>query len=85
MGDCVYLCDKPMTQSTDYPRRFMAGASCMKCRQVDTTVIFSVEGKYHIECITCGFTQCQDDIQSTAADKQSQEVPLQRLKRREQD
>lgn len=44
------------------PRRFIAGAVCSQCKTIDTTVMFSREGIYHIECIHCGFTQSQDDL-----------------------
>jgi uncharacterized metal-binding protein (TIGR02443 family) len=74
-----------MTEQTEYPRRFVAGATCAKCKQIDSTVIFSIKTKYHIECIKCGFTQSQDDLPSMAAGKQPLEQPLLRLKRREQD
>lgn len=73
-----------MTEKMNYPRRFVAGATCAKCRQLDSTVIFSINTKYHIECIKCGFTQSQDDLQTMVAGKQPIEQPLQRLNRRQQ-
>lgn len=37
-------------------RRFIAGAQCPKCEQVDKVVMFDTEdGKRWRECVSCGF------------------------------
>ena len=37
-------------------RRFIAGAQCPKCEQIDKVVMFDTEdGKRWRECVSCGF------------------------------
>lgn len=38
-------------------KRFIAGATCPRCGQVDKVVAFSQEGKDYRECVKCGFSE----------------------------
>lgn len=36
-------------------RRFVAGAVCPRCSEMDKLVVYSEEGKDYRECVACGF------------------------------
>ena len=36
-------------------RRFVAGAICPRCSELDKIVVFSEDGKDFRECVACGF------------------------------
>jgi uncharacterized protein len=36
-------------------RRFMAGAVCPRCSEMDKLVVFHLDGKDYRECVSCGF------------------------------
>lgn len=36
-------------------RRFMAGAVCPRCSEMDKLVVYSEDGKDFRECVSCGF------------------------------
>lgn len=36
-------------------RRFVAGAVCPRCSELDKLVVYSEDGKDYRECIACGF------------------------------
>lgn len=47
-----------MTAPIKRPRRFIAGAVCPKCAEMDKLVMFSNdEGEEVRECVACGYTQ----------------------------
>jgi uncharacterized protein len=47
-----------MTTSIKRPRRFIAGAVCPKCAEMDKLVMFSNDdGEEVRECVACGYTQ----------------------------
>ncbi|MFN7096561.1 MAG: YheV family putative metal-binding protein [Gammaproteobacteria bacterium] len=89
-----------MLDIPEYPRRFIAGATCTKCQHMDTTVIFTTLGKYYTECTQCRFTQCQDDLSNipkadekkpnfirvgdVGTEKRQTEIPLRQLKQRKE-
>lgn len=37
------------------PRRFVAGAKCPECQQIDKVVMFRLDGVQHRECVACGY------------------------------
>ncbi|WP_420588786.1 YheV family putative zinc ribbon protein [Bacterioplanoides sp.] len=54
------------------PRRFIAGAVCPKCSEMDRTVIYSNDdGEEVRECISCGFIQTSSE--QAAEDQARQE------------
>ena len=38
-------------------RRFMAGAVCPRCSQMDTIVVYNIDGKDFRECVSCDFKE----------------------------
>ncbi len=38
-------------------RRFIAGAVCPRCAEMDKIVMYSQEGKDFRECVSCGFKE----------------------------
>ena len=38
-------------------RRFMAGAVCPRCAEMDKLVVYNHEGKDYRECVSCGFKE----------------------------
>ena len=55
------------------PRRFIAGAVCPKCSEMDRTVMYSNDdGEEFRECISCGFKQTTSE--QAAEDAAAQEL-----------
>jgi len=55
------------------PRRFIAGAVCPKCSEMDKTVMYSNDdGEEVRECISCGFSQTT--AEQAQEDQQAQEL-----------
>ncbi len=40
-------------------KRFVAGAKCPTCNEVDVIQLFQVNGVETIECVSCGYQQTQ--------------------------
>lgn len=38
-------------------RRFVAGAVCPRCSEMDKLVVYSEEGKDYRECVACGYKE----------------------------
>lgn len=38
-------------------RRFMAGAVCPRCSEMDKLVVYNLDGKDFRECVSCGFKE----------------------------
>ena len=38
-------------------RRFVAGAVCPRCSEMDKLVVYSQEGKDYRECVACGYKE----------------------------
>ncbi|WP_232522369.1 YheV family putative zinc ribbon protein [Marinimicrobium alkaliphilum] len=36
-------------------RRFVAGAICPRCSEMDTVVVYAEDGKDYRECVSCGY------------------------------
>ena len=52
-------------------KRFIAGAQCPACDEMDTLVLAeTAEGKY-FECVDCGFSETMNSIQNAANNKSS--------------
>ncbi|MCP5169493.1 MAG: YheV family putative metal-binding protein [Hahellaceae bacterium] len=45
-------------------RRFIAGAVCPKCAEMDRMVMFTDEQGTHRECVSCGFSDKLSDLES---------------------
>ncbi|WP_029654897.1 YheV family putative zinc ribbon protein [Marinobacter daepoensis] len=50
------------------PKRFIAGAVCPRCAEMDKIMMFTNDhGKQIRECVACGFTDAMSEQASTAA------------------
>lgn len=38
-------------------RRFVAGAVCPKCAEMDKLLVYNEEGKDYRECVSCGYKE----------------------------
>ena len=47
-------------------KRFIAGAVCPKCSAMDRLVMFEQGGATVRECVECGFTDTQQDLETQA-------------------
>ena len=55
------------------PRRFIAGAVCPKCSEMDKVVMFSNDdGEEVRECVACGYSQTSTE--QAVEDQQAQEL-----------
>ena len=55
------------------PRRFIAGAVCPKCAEMDKTVMYTNDAGEEVrECVSCGFFQTSTE--QAEEDRQSQEL-----------
>lgn len=43
-------------------RRFIAGAVCPKCKEMDKTVLYEQNGAQVRECVSCGFNDALDEL-----------------------
>lgn len=41
-------------------KRFVAGAQCPQCQQLDTVVIFQEDDTQQRQCVECGFSERMD-------------------------
>jgi len=41
-------------------RRFIAGAVCPRCKEMDTIIMYRVEGRDFRECVSCDFEERAD-------------------------
>lgn len=53
-------------------KRFIAGAVCPHCEQIDRICVFQISGRKFAECVSCGFKQAQPDEQIPNNDKASE-------------
>jgi uncharacterized metal-binding protein (TIGR02443 family) len=44
-----------MSESGKSKRRFIAGAVCPRCKEMDTIVVYRLEGVDHRACVSCDF------------------------------
>ncbi|MDK2778245.1 MAG: YheV family putative metal-binding protein [Pseudomonadota bacterium] len=60
-------------QSVKRPRRFIAGAVCPKCSEMDKTVMYTNDNGDEVrECVSCGFIQTSSE--QAAEDAAAQEL-----------
>ena len=60
-------------QNKPRPRRFIAGAVCPKCSEMDKVVMFSNDdGEEVRECVACGYSQTSTE--QAVEDQQAQEL-----------
>ena len=42
-------------------KRFIAGATCPKCKDIDSIMLYEKDGVEMLECISCGYHESQAD------------------------
>ncbi len=50
------------------PKRFIAGAVCPRCAEMDKIVMYSNDDGQFRECVACGYTDKQGEVQATELD-----------------
>lgn len=55
-------------------KRFIAGASCPKCKALDTMMLFLENNVEKVECVSCGHQMVQPEQQVTKASRASEQV-----------
>ena len=53
------------------PRRFIAGAVCPRCAEMDKIVMYSNENGQFRECVACGFADREGDSEPAVAELQT--------------
>jgi uncharacterized metal-binding protein (TIGR02443 family) len=46
-------------------KRFIAGAICPSCKLIDKIQLKKIDDRQTIECINCGFSQSQTNLENT--------------------
>ena len=52
-------------------KRFIAGASCPDCSEIDSLVLYSKDQS--IECVSCGFTQTTEQRENSSKNNPAKE------------
>lgn len=60
--------------STRQKRRFIAGATCPKCKAQDTIMLFMENNVEKLACVECDYTESQADTQVQAATRKEENV-----------
>lgn len=55
-------------------KRFVAGATCPKCRALDTIMLYFENNVEKLECVECGYSESQTDKNVTKATRTSESV-----------
>lgn len=55
-------------------RRFISGAQCPSCGQLDKLVVYVVDDRDHFECIACGHTQKRPTIDELQKEQEENEA-----------
>ncbi|WP_022942754.1 YheV family putative zinc ribbon protein [Psychromonas hadalis] len=55
-------------------KRFIAGAACPKCKELDTVALTLENAVETLICVSCGFTQTQTPKQATVATRQFEQI-----------
>jgi uncharacterized metal-binding protein (TIGR02443 family) len=55
-------------------KRFVAGATCPKCRALDSIMLYFENNVEKLECVKCGYSESQTDKKVTKATRASESV-----------
>lgn len=55
-------------------RRFVAGATCPKCQELDTISLYFENNVEKLECVACGYNEAQTDEKVSAATRSNENV-----------
>jgi uncharacterized metal-binding protein (TIGR02443 family) len=67
------------------PKRFIAGAVCPRCAEMDRVVMFTTDTGQVRECVACGFTDRQADLETASEAVTPTEIPTRVNTRHNQD
>jgi hypothetical protein len=59
---------------TKNKKRFIAGATCPECNQLDSIALTLENGVETLRCVSCGYTQTQTPKQATSATRQFEQI-----------
>jgi uncharacterized metal-binding protein (TIGR02443 family) len=60
--------------SSKIKKRFIAGASCPSCNQMDKLQLFLQNNVEKVECVACGYQKSQTKNEVTNATRESENV-----------
>lgn len=55
-------------------KRFIAGATCPKCNQLDSIALTLENAVETLTCVSCGYTQTQTPKQAASATRQFEQI-----------
>lgn len=55
-------------------KRFVAGATCPKCRALDTIMLYFENNVEKLQCVKCDYSESQTDKKVTKATRTSESV-----------
>jgi uncharacterized metal-binding protein (TIGR02443 family) len=55
-------------------KRFVAGAVCPNCKEMDTLMLYFENNVEKIQCVSCDFSKSQTDKNVSAATRQKEDV-----------
>ncbi|GEA08756.1 DNA-binding protein [Alteromonas sp. KUL42] len=55
-------------------RRFVAGATCPKCQELDTISLYFENNVEKLECVSCGYKEAQTDEKVSAVTRENESV-----------
>ncbi|MEW9797753.1 YheV family putative zinc ribbon protein [Alteromonas sp. CYL-A6] len=55
-------------------RRFVAGATCPKCKALDTISLYFENNVEKLECVACGYAESQADERIAKVSRQNENV-----------
>ncbi len=55
-------------------RRFIAGATCPKCKALDTISLYFENNVEKLECVACGYAESQTDAKVSGATREKENV-----------
>ena len=60
--------------SKQIKRRFVAGATCPKCHELDTISLYYENNVEKLECVACGYHEAQTDSKVSAVTRENENV-----------
>ena len=55
-------------------KRFIAGATCPKCKAFDTIMLYFENNVEKLECVSCGYNEAQTDKKVAEQQRQNESV-----------
>ena len=48
-------------------KRFIAGATCPKCKAIDSIMLYMLDKVEQLECVMCGYQESQADLETQSS------------------